>query len=270
MKRTGRIWLLIVTVLGAWLVSACESRADLWLYKDQTWRVKNVFKYDPDMLPSIGFGYEGIEIDIPLGGLTDTAYGMMMEQACNYLTSTGVDATYKSQEELGGDVKYTLEMRGDGLDTLRATALGGDALEMLGQQMGLTGMEDIVSASIVALGGDQYRIQMTLPPTFGLTRHTICLHAGRIISSNANQTIGGTATWRNPQQVDVTFTPVGVGSSAWIFAVLGGVGAVGLGAGAFALLGNKRPARVGHNNRPIQRAGRVVRKSGKTTNPHLR
>lgn len=263
-----------VMLLVAVLLTACETQTDVWLYSDQNWKVVQSFEYDLDDLPSISADLEGIGIDVPLGGVADLGTQLAMGTLVPYYHMQGVEAGFNSKNLLNGEKKYILDLRGQGIEKLQDTGLGGEGLELLVDQLGTyassNGVDPSVfgnlGVSVEALGGNQYHLYMASIPSF--LQNTFRLHAGRIISSNANQVIFGTATWNNPTVVDVVFTPSAGIWNVLILVLIGVVILFGLGAGVVAIKSRMNSGN-GIGIRPQRRVvPGIARKTIK--NPHSR
>ena len=249
-----RVAAILAVLAGS--LAACSQNTDIRFERDQSWQLQSTLHYEAEWLEFAGGLLDAVvaeELGVSLP--VDMEDGIEMLEYVFDLAKPEFAA--KGIEFEASQTRETITLD-----------FGGTQLASFNQLVpGAFVMED--------LGDNQYRLRMSflalsdLDPsladletlTQGFFQSTVTLHAGRIISSNADEVEGGTATWYNPTEIEVVFTP----PSAFPPACLWGVGglilvaaAVGIG---FALRGQRCPmcgARAGKRAETCPKCGMAL------------
>ncbi len=237
---------LLLFLLAAWLLVGCWQENEITLYKDEQWQFESSFTYNPDEIPEIGASVpllEGVSLDasssLMNSGLTD----MVFNEAMSVYQQYGYDASWEKSEALQGDITYTVLVDGAGWNSL-ADFMGGvgpNAFDL-----------PTASVNVVELGDGSLHFTANMPPDmlggFGamLIPTTMQVRGGRIISSNADETRGGTAIWHNPTgYVEATLTPASTINGV-VIGAMALIAVIVIGGGGYLLLqmgggGRRRP-----------------------------
>ncbi len=215
-------WLPLILALTV-LLSACTQTLDMTFKHNESWRLESEFQYDEELLNLFGdmAGWaigEGLGVPVPSVNVSD-AIGLLeytFELAKQQFAAQGIQFNWHRAQG-----RITFDFRGDSFVQFNQLAPGAFSIEEVGDGQYHLTMGFLTLGDIAPSLGDLETL------TGGLFSNTVTLHVGKIISSNANLVRGGTATWYNPTQVDVVFTPV----SSILPACLWGLGALVLIAG---------------------------------------
>jgi len=224
-KRTVALMLLMTA--GSFL-SACSQETDIWLYKDEQWKITVAASFDPDAMPTIGLSADivpGFSIGTDVSTYNEAWVDAAMEQLTAQYESMGVDARWRKSRR-GKDVVYTVEIKGQGWNRLSQVAIGEPSQQ---------GQSTQASLSVTNLGSDQLRFLLSVPvDSSGLgmmVPQTYRLHGSKIISTNAPKRQGSTAIWRVPQgPMEAVITPASefdLGNPVVLAVAAGGVLVVG-------------------------------------------
>lgn len=198
-KFSGRNFLRLTILLTACclsltLMGCLNLETTITIYDDESW--------------------EGaMSLDIPastvelVGGMAEME--KLLDEAKQEAKADGVDTDVWTWGPNGdGGVTVEADTQGMGLETLEKDLFGRQA----DVSMNSRGQITIRSSELPELG-------------FGTT--VIKISGGRIIDSNADEVQGGTAIWRNPEEIDVTL--MGAASlSTWLLWGAVGGGFLGL------------------------------------------
>lgn len=239
----NKVW---VGILLLFFLTGCGMDQDVWVYADDSWKIKQVFEYNPSLIPDLSFGSEGVGIKIPVGGWTDEFIKLAYNQLIQVYQQNGVEASLKRTRTLDG-VSYLINLSGNGLPLLQNIGLAGDMSSLLSpiasmyqinlaelQQMPeIQQIQQMRNVTLDRVDENTLRlvIQQT-QPAFGLT---FKLHAKSILSANAASVTGGVAEWKDPMVIDVTFQPLPLFNPAPIIIGGGILAGLGLTVGAVAL-----------------------------------
>jgi hypothetical protein len=136
----------------------------------------------------------------------------------------GLDVSI-SREHRAGEVVYQITAKGEGWEMLNDFAFEGRA--DITRRNGEIHIEAEVGADIPAAAEMGMQVSLTL-------------HGGRVIDSNADEVIGGRATWYNPRdRIWVTLTEKRPGHGLIVPLIIFGLLAVG-GVAAFAYLAKRK------------------------------
>lgn len=203
-------WKRILLFLGvsSLILASCREATNLYFYTNQTWTVESALTVDKafiDLFMGVGGAAVGSELGIPIPGSilqSDNWIGLSYDWMVGNYRNMGLDADWRQRSNTyiltikGGDFSSLPGVR-ERLIVLEPVADGQYHLHMetltLGGEMGDLGEFKAMSDQLSMFG-------------FGYER-VVTLHAGRIVSSNADEVRGGKAIWRNPTTVDVTFVP---------------------------------------------------------------
>ena len=212
--KTNKLFPLLLLMF---LLSACSQNMDLRFPSAETWSLQTRFQYDKGLIDLAGGVVEAavsqeMNVDIPLSNASGALdlLGSAFSLAKPQYAAKGITFNWQRPSE----DTFVLDFSGKTLNQFNQIA------------------PDMFI--IQDLGGGKYRLQMTfqdlgdLVPGMGgmdafgaLFQSQVSLYAGRIISSNADRLSGGTATWENPKNIDVTFTPGGSISPACLLVAAG-------------------------------------------------
>jgi len=242
MNRLVILGLVLLMTIG---FAACSQQTDLTVYANERWTVETQFSYTPGILPTFSgeIPEAGIQIDLPLGGLSDNAVQLSIEQLVAAYEAQGIQADSRRVEQ-GGKVTYYLTLKGEGFDQLRDLGLGGKPELLLEAFRPLLGPlpENLPrnNVEISTLENGQIRLLIetpsaqqgqSMPISFG---NTFRLRAGKIISANTRNIQGNVAIWQNPTRVEAAFIPASefpLDNPTLIFIAIGAIGLVALAGG---------------------------------------
>ena len=195
-KLKSLVYVLLVTSL---FLAACTQNTDLALYANQTWRANSQFSYDPRSIELIErvtpLLLEAFDIAIPfnvnLGGVDQTVVEMALNTLVTSNGNIGINTKWRQTRHGPQNITYAINMQGRSYAQL---------------EQFLPGM-----LTITEQAPDQYCLHMVLGNSnvyaSALYQQRFTLHVGKILSSNAPEQHGGVATWYNPSEIDIVFTP---------------------------------------------------------------
>jgi hypothetical protein len=236
-------------ILGLLLIlflTSCGMNQDVWVYTDDSWKIKQIFDYSPDLIPDLSVGFEGIGLDIPLGGWTDEVIKMSLNQLVQVYKQNGIQAGLKRTRTFD-EVNYVINLSGHGLPQLANIGLAGDMKALLEplasmyqinppelQQMVETQqLQQMRTVSINRVDENTLHLVIQQPqPSIGLQ---FKLHAKSILNSNATTVSRSVAEWQDPMVIDVTFQPLPLFNPTPLLIGGGVLAGLGLTVGAIAL-----------------------------------
>lgn len=196
-KKIIYINLLVLTSL---LISGCVPILDLTtevtLEKDEHWQVRIHF-----LLP----GYLGPDSLLPFEEYIDESFSDLQAQ--------GFESDWeKLPDDSQGNIPYQITATGVGYDHLS---------EFIGEGVDVTVDE--------SSGQRRLMVSMAADPYQGMigTNVTVILRAGKIISTNGNQTGNGAVVWNNPSG-DMQAVVTEASGLSWSALILMGIGIVGI------------------------------------------
>jgi hypothetical protein len=240
MKNKRAVITLLVCVII--LLSACSGRTDLTLYPEERWVVSSTCSFDRRLVPELAFGLQVsrlIGLNVGLGtrdwGLAALESGL--DALVAHYRANGVDASWAKRSLPWGPVRYTLTARGEGWDKLQQIAPA------------------VFDVDVSDAAGDAVRLSLrssTMEGGFGGTVPlTFRLHGRQIVSSNADEAMGGTATWhRLTGPIEAVVIPASEQNVVVPLLVGTGVLLVAGATGAGTFLYCRRRAKPGGTQRP--------------------
>lgn len=202
MKQRYHLILFVVVVL---FLTACSQETDLYLREKENWELKTILNLNLNALPNIGGEFEGLDLNLNTGALSESALALSFDQIVTYCQSHGMEATWRSGRGRGrGETAYSLIIKGQGWDLLASLAKPDfSSLNQLIDGQDINQMWPI-GLSVENLADGQIKFQMISEQDLGALGYffpiSFRLHGGKIISSNAGNVKGGTATWINPDE----------------------------------------------------------------------
>lgn len=223
--------LVMIIVLLEILLTACNLKADIYFYPNESWKVNTTNQIDPGIFHIAdqiigGFISDYLPFGIPDAILDKETYlEMGLDALVNQYGSQGINARWSQNGE-----------------THILTAQGRSHPKFVQLIPGVIKLTPVVRQN------NQFHLYISIGgwniSTAAFFQHTFTLHKGRITSSNAVEVQGGTATWSNPVEIDVVFTPA---CSSIPLACIWMMGGLVLAAGgvalAFSLRGQPFPMR---------------------------
>jgi hypothetical protein len=211
---------VFILLAMAFTLTACREQTDYFFYANGSWRFKNELTVDKALI-DLGLGFGGLAlgeqfgIDLPdsaldSGNWIELTYGLMTDE----LKRQGYEARWANAGET-----YIIQIEGRDYDQFRSLGGGFLSLEALGD--GSYHLRIDVSGLMTQFGVPEMPVT-GLEGLFTYERE-VNLHARKIISSNADQVRGGTATWRGMKNVDVVFVPLSPFSLDGILPAVGGL-----------------------------------------------
>lgn len=205
----------LLFVLLAIALTACSQKAHLYFYPEERWKVNTTIMIDSQVFQFasqiINEGIsEYLPFELPDEIMDPSTYlGMGLDVLLAQYGSQGIDANWHRSGN-----SYSIKLEGKNFDQFSELIPGA------------------ITIAPVSDGENQYHLNIY----FGdwnviaapLYQQTIVLHAGKIISSNAVKMTGGTATWRNPAEIDVVFVPATLSISPIFLWVIGGFLSIGI------------------------------------------
>ncbi len=194
-------FLLPISMICSLFMTACSHTVDITFFDDRTWKAESEIVYNggilkvagqylPKVLEGIGLPFE---LPIDFGGVEDDAVEGGLETLVSYYGTKAIDIQYqRNSPQLASETSYLVSVSGRSYDQF---------IQLLPETITLT--ETIPG---------QYHLYILLGDANvfarALYQQDITLHAGKIISSNSPHQGKNTATWPNPREIDVVFTPV--------------------------------------------------------------
>lgn len=235
--------LAIATLLCVILVlAACSGETDLTLYPEERWLVTSTFSFDRRLLPELTVGLQisrliGLNIGLGTRGWGLAALETGLDNLVAQYRKQGVDASWGKRGLPWGNVRYSVTVEGRSWEKLQEITPPVFDLSVSESEEGKIHLTVRSTAMETGLGN--------------LVPFTFRLHGGRIVSSNADEARGGTATWHRPAgPVEALVTPASEQNS--VAPLLVGTGAL-IGAGAIGggvALYYRRRARTRREQRP--------------------
>jgi hypothetical protein len=213
MKIKIKVWVGCLAIMIACLLSGCGREFEISVYDNGSWKVEQKLSINTNALPNISGDIGGnIGLDFNLGGMTDEFIRYGFDETISLYKSMDLNASWWADNS-NGETTYNLSVNGEDFQSLADWGLGGKSKELLnalGPQYQPQVSMLVNTVTLEKLQDGKYHLsitpssQMKNVPNFGTT---ITLNAGEIIQSNAIRVNGGTAIWRNPTLIDVTFIP---------------------------------------------------------------
>lgn len=215
-KPTMKKVITVLAILSLWL-TACSENSDLYFETDQRWRADMSLTVDEAILDLLmQLGGAGLSEEFGLPDLPSSAFesetwiGLSLDMLTREWQNMGMDARWNK----AGNT-YAIFLKGEGYTQLQSALFEAVTLTQVSdspetwQLMGSFGIPDD-DLAILTSGLLDYE-------------NTISIHAGQILDCNACEINEGTATWRNPGTLQVTFTPRRPFNFPWqvLLAILG-------------------------------------------------
>jgi hypothetical protein len=215
--------LFILAILSL-LLTACSQKVDLYFESDQRWRAEIAFTVDQAMLDLImQFGGMAIAEELNLPDLpssileSETWIGLALDKLAREWENNGIETRWTR----AGNT-YTIFLRGEGYAQLQSVTF--DAVMVMPVA---DSPETYQLTGNFGFPNDDFSILAT--GLFGY-ESIVSVHAGHILDCNGCEINGGTAAWRNPGTVQVTFTPSRPFSFPWqiLLGILGMMVVIGI------------------------------------------
>jgi len=173
LRSLGFLLLVVLTLV----LTACEGDVDVTVdfYRGENWHAVTVLSVPTEALALAG-GAGAIEREL--------------DELVAAAAADGVRASWE-KTEAEGNLVYTIEMQGKGLDTLSRTVFDGEAEIYVDES---TGQRLVHFSQYVSSG-------------WGFSTQTITLRGGEIIAGNGRLVDDHTITWENPSgRIEATLT----------------------------------------------------------------
>ncbi|MDP1614597.1 MAG: hypothetical protein Q8L68_02260 [Methylococcales bacterium] len=208
MKLTLRFLKILILIFFASFLVACDQKVDLYFHPDETWQVKSDLTFselekqaiqlaDDEFVEFIS-NLVGLEFS-PSVSISDDVFSSLLDLLSSHYGSLGIDFQW-----MGGIDRYTFTIKGKSLDQFEQLLPGAISVEKVDE--------------------DKYHLNINLTEvnTFAaLVYHQeITLHSNNITSHNAPREEKGSATWRNPKEIDAVFEPISQPSLGWLFLLI--------------------------------------------------
>ena len=194
-KRPAIALLLCVIIL----LSACSGETNLALYPQERWVATTTFSFDRRLLPELTVGLQisrliGLNIGLGTRGWGLAALETSLDDLVAQYRKQGVEASWGSRGLPWGTLRYTVTVEGQGWEKLQEITPSVFDLSVSESEEGEVHLTMRSTAMERGLGN--------------LVPFTFQLRGGRILSSNADNVSGGTATWHGPSGlVEAVVTP---------------------------------------------------------------
>ena len=185
---------------------------DVTFYKDGHWKMNNNLTYPKSATSIAGdiMSMLGIDTDARswVQNIEQTTINGALNMLRNFVRQRGVEMRWK-QRRSGDDVKLLLNLDSDSYEKF------SDIYAVLGN-VHLSELEEGIFHLQIDHRGvnteflNEVGINNLLPFSnlFGMSDdYKLVIITGKVISSNADKVVGGTATWFNPSSVDIIFEP---------------------------------------------------------------
>jgi hypothetical protein len=169
MTRKQQLFWLVFTLTAVTLLTACGGAVDqsVTFYKNEAWEAETKLSLPGEL--------------VAFGGAAEVE--RQVEDQARQWRAQGANVSWKSSRD-GTTLIYTFDLRGQGLNVLNATVFNGEA------------------AIQVQQSGNKRHIHFSRQVSRGLfdelTRYTLALHGGEVISGNGRQLNRGSMEWINP------------------------------------------------------------------------
>ncbi len=212
---------LLIAIL-ALLLTACREKVDIYFDADEDWRTDLTLTIDQEILDFLAqFGGITLPEELGLPELppeildSDNWLGLTLEFLEAEWQKIGVEARWNQSGNT-----YSIHLAGESYDQMESAFFQAVTLLKVSDNP-----PTYQFSAILGIPADALALF-----TLGLVENEsiVTVHAGRILDCNNCEINGNTATWRNPGNIQVTFTPASVFSWQLILLVLGAVVTIGL------------------------------------------